>query len=516
MRTLLQKERLLFIDRKPTRVGGVAMAPIVTRCLRRLEKWARFAREVLRTEVPQFETVQAFSALRLRSLAAEPQAATLEAERLMQTEKLAKIAQMLSLDANLLTAQFFDNLPTALFAFDRNGNGDSLAAWREAVDATDRSWRRRGRRDAERTDVLRSALLRAGAWGASTSNVERLFGLLLKAQPKERNCMSEDFVRDEAFLLATKQLDSPTDRRALSMAAPTVWVKVYGIPWETANNKTRRRRRLGGGAPGPRPGTLKAWKLKRRQQVTNAVEEARGSGELAADAPAPLVDVHTEEFDVVEEALFQRRKRFKRALDSMRENSLTPAEQVAEFGSVEGAQQVLAASNYLLGKRVDERFRKSQRKKLSRSHAEPAAEALRGKRVHVDSAVVRAVASRAALDGALDAVGATAEPARETADAFLVPNVTQPGQRVLLNAGLAGGIVLSLPSLITGVGPRVSYRRALQTRRVVWFSDTFQHSHPALMTIFLARLAEARRNRWQVEPEREVFLERVRRSPRKT
>ena len=149
---------------------------------------------------------------------------------------------------------------------------------------------------------------------------------------------------------------------------------------------------------------------------------------------------------------------------------------------------------------------------MSRSRAEPAAEALRGKRVHVDSAV----ASRAALDGALEAVGATAEPARETADAFLVPSVTQPGQRVLLNAGLAGGIVLSLPSLITGVGPRVSYRRALETRRVVWFSDTFQHNHPALMTIFLARLAEARRNRWQVEPEREVFLERVRRCLRKT
>ena len=69
---------------------------------------------------------------------------------------------------------------------------------------------------------------------------------------------------------------------------------------------------------------------------------------MAADVPAPWVDVQTDTFDIAEEALFQRRKRFKRALDSMRENSLTPAEQIAEFGSVEGAQQVLAASNYLL------------------------------------------------------------------------------------------------------------------------------------------------------------------------
>ena len=56
----------------------------------------------------------------------------------------------------------------------------------------------------------------------------------------------------------------------------------------------------------------------------------------------------------------------------------------------------------------------------------------------------------------------------------------------------------------------------METRRVVWFSDLFQHSHPALMTIFLARLAEARRNRWTVVPEREDFLDRVRRNTRKT
>ena len=50
MLTLLQKERLLFIDRIPKRVGGVAMAAIVTRCLKRLEKWFQLAREVLRAD----------------------------------------------------------------------------------------------------------------------------------------------------------------------------------------------------------------------------------------------------------------------------------------------------------------------------------------------------------------------------------------------------------------------------------------------------------------------------------
>ena len=50
----------------------------------------------------------------------------------------------------------------------------------------------------------------------------------------------------------------------------------------------------------------------------------------------------------------------------------------------------MAASAYLPKKSVGEHFRKSQRKKASRSRAEPAAAALRGKRVHVDSATVPA------------------------------------------------------------------------------------------------------------------------------
>ena len=68
-------------------------------------------------------------------------------------------------------------------------------------------------------------------------------------------------------------------------------------------------------------------------------------GALAADAPAKLIEVHKDRRSAaVAEALFQRRKRFKRAIDSMREGSLTSAEQVAELGSEQGAQEVLRAA----------------------------------------------------------------------------------------------------------------------------------------------------------------------------
>ena len=69
--------------------------------------------------------------------------------------------------------------------------------------------------------------------------------------------------------------------------------------------------------------------------------------------------------------------------------------------------------------------------------------------------------------------------------------------------------------------PGIAFEQRSSTYRYLFLlfrfaSEIFQHSHPALMTSFLARLAEARRSRWTVVPEREDFLDRVRQNARKT
>ena len=208
MLAVLEKQRLLFIDRKAKRIGGIRMLPIVTRCLGRLSKWVQLAREVLRAEFPQFEIVQAFGALRLQSrserrrdLAAQPHT---ESERLKQVDQLTKIAQLLGLDANMLAAQFFDNLPTAQFVFDDKGC-ESVTAWCEAVNATDRSNRKKRSADLTGTGALRAVLIRALAWGPSTSGVERCFGVIRRTHTKYRNRMEENFVRDERAVLAQRE-----------------------------------------------------------------------------------------------------------------------------------------------------------------------------------------------------------------------------------------------------------------------------------------------------------------------
>ena len=74
--------------------------------------------------------------------------------------------------------------------------------------------------------------------------------------------------------------------------------------------------------------------------------QERAKGGLAADAPAKLIDIaKVGRSAAVAEALIQRRNRFKRAIDRMREGPLTPDEQVAELGSEQGAQDVLRAAN---------------------------------------------------------------------------------------------------------------------------------------------------------------------------
>ena len=98
------------------------------------------------------------------------------------------------------------------------------------------------------------------------------------------------------------------------------------------------------------------------------MEQERRKGGLAANAPAKLIDIEQVGRSAAgAEALFQRRKRFKRAIDNMREGPLTPTEQVAELGSEQGAQYLLRAVTFFLAKRkIAERLRAHARNKSAR------------------------------------------------------------------------------------------------------------------------------------------------------
>ena len=72
----------------------------IARCLGRFSKWVQLAREVLRAEFAQFETAQAFGALRLKTRHEQRELASIEAERSNHIEQVSKVAEMLELGVN--------------------------------------------------------------------------------------------------------------------------------------------------------------------------------------------------------------------------------------------------------------------------------------------------------------------------------------------------------------------------------------------------------------------------------
>ena len=508
--SLLKKEHVVFIDNTPKRFGGKNLQNVLDRCFRRLNAWVKLAREVLAAEFPQFETVQAFSALRLSSRD-DRRRTSADRERGLLTTQLTKLAQFFELDANALVEEFFDHLPSAQFRFDKSASSDSIAAWRGVVDGIDRRGRRLLKHHPAHT--LRTILIRARAWGASTSGVEQLFARVRNKMHKLRSCMDEASIRDEAFLITTSG-DTQAQVDELCQVAPQIWVELFGVARAGGAHQRRRRK----GAAEPKPGSVKAFQKKRRRAVDALVEEAAAAGRLGdpgggapAASPAgggPFVgdDAWTAGHEA--EQTFQRKKRFKRALATMREGGLLPAEQAALFGSEEAAQLAATASSQLESKKISKYLRGQARKRLRRGSATTGQDVARGKRVYIDDKIVAVVSGSHALDAALENLGASAEPVREKAQCFVLPDLSSPGQRVLLNVGLSGGTLLSLTCLAAaGSGPFVTYERALAVRRKVWFSDEFKAAHPTLVNIFLVRLADVAAGpiRWQVIPERADF-----------
>ena len=98
---------------------------------------------------------------------------------------------------------------------------------------------------------------------------------------------------------------------------------------------------------------------------------------------------------------------------------------------------------------------------------------LMGKRIFKCSDVV--IQHRVNFHAALRSLKMITVTERTHADVFLVNDVTRPPQRVIWNAILSGGIVASLPYIMSHGerGPCLVYKKAVDSKRVVWCSPRF-------------------------------------------
>ena len=179
----LRVRRLIFIDGKPKAFGGegALRRQCVQACLQRMLNWLQLCRHTVRAELPEFESLQAFTCFLLSGNATPQTYASLQ-----------KVAGMLKLDARGLRAQF-DIRPLAQHHLTM-GLPQPLA-WQAAVQCATRSSKSVS---AHPVDILTSALARYIAWNASTMGVERMFGKLVCGSTAARGDISEARIDDEA------------------------------------------------------------------------------------------------------------------------------------------------------------------------------------------------------------------------------------------------------------------------------------------------------------------------------
>ena len=90
----------------------------------------------------------------------------------------------------------------------------------------------------------------------------------------------------------------------------------------------------------------------------------------------------------------------------------------------------------------------------------------------------------------MDKLGAKYESSLLRADAFVVPDVTDPAEETLWHAFLSGGLLLSPQAFSHGEGPAVKYCCAVSIRRTVYISSGFQEENPDLCAAITGRMLQ--------------------------
>ena len=205
MLTFLARPRLLWQRDGPKTLGLRGGVPVQTqeRCLARMQNWYTLAESVLRTEFPHFELLNGFSALSLRSK--KPKLGLLE-----------PVCRCLEIDFGKMQVELDGLWPLAVHMF----HGDTLEAWRAAVQHSQGTYKRR--KCYPLGEGLRM-LRRLACYTGSTCGVEQNFSVL---QRVTKGCYYSPFGMLMMALVATSA-DIAADSKLVG-AARLIWQQAFG------------------------------------------------------------------------------------------------------------------------------------------------------------------------------------------------------------------------------------------------------------------------------------------------
>ncbi len=472
-------------------------------CLNRMHCWVRLAAEVLRTDFPSYELMQAYSVFNVGLRSPGRQSADVVAT---EEENLERIASSLALDKEVLVAQFRHNLPIAdrLKKSEQCSNGE---AWRLALATT--QYRKSV---AERFPVgeLLPALRRYRASGISTSGIEQNFSKAVRSiNEQQLSGMGES---SEAVMVKIILDFQEEERDTVIELARRTWAGVYGKPRGRITKLDVRA-----GRPQPKKtGTEREFITKRRENVAALPAHPAGGkvdpSKMLRGAFGPGLKPSQGWTEAHENELsWHRKQQLQRRAVAWRAGLLLPQEINARLVRAAGEREQADLDN--------DRAR-TRKEQLVSIRANPAGGVgpdrrteLRGKRVFIAPS-----ARNPAVYDALRHCLATTVDVPDRARLFVACDPALPGERCTWCASLKGSYIVDPGFVLDADGRKhhaiVHYTAATTIQRQIWVSERFTLDHRPLWDILKTVCSGANNTnptavddtRWTLLGDRAAFL----------
>ncbi|CAJ1437951.1 unnamed protein product, partial [Effrenium voratum] len=439
------------------------------RCLRRMQAWHKVVNSVLHAVFPDWELAAAFHVFALDG----PEDARRPTPGSEAEKHFLRLAKAFQLDAGELVRQLLATQVPARRIFASRCSEASAGfgpAWAQAV------WhaQKLGRPVA----ALQACLQRYLAFAISTCGLERRFSRQAWSFGKSADHQSLALHVAKAKLLTDYQA---AEEDAIIQKAQEVWMQRHSPARESTGPRFHKGQRQG-----PRKGRTLAGFLRRRREAVSEGCKAAGAALSTDPLPADMLgDFWTEKH--AEEVAFQQQKQVRLAQEAHELGALLP-------GDV--PDEVLDAAPEA------ERRRQANARQRARQTSKRAA-ALQGALPDLTGRVVFVPPGMPSLQRLASERGFQLTDRRAQATVFLAESLESMSERTWAAAVLCGGSVMTWDTLQEMQGPCVSWQKALDTRRRVYWTQAAQKHSPQLHQLVVEMAKTARR--WKMLDGQEDF-----------
>ncbi|CAJ1403945.1 unnamed protein product [Effrenium voratum] len=326
--------------------------------------------------------------------------------------------------------------------------------------------------------ALQACLQRYLAFAISTCGLERRFSRQAWSFGKSADHQSLALHVAKAKLLTDYQA---AEEDAIIQKAQEVWMQRHSPARESTGPRFHKGQRQG-----PRKGRTLAGFLRRRREAVSEGCKAAGAALSTDPLPADMLgDFWTEKH--AEEVAFQQQKQVRLAQEAHELGALLP-------GDV--PDEVLDAAPEA------ERRRQANARQRARQTSKRAA-ALQGALPDLTGRVVFVPPGMPSLQRLASERGFQLTDRRAQATVFLAESLESMSERTWAAAVLCGGSVMTWDTLQEMQGPCVSWQKALDTRRRVYWTQAAQKHSPQLHQLVVEMAKTARR--WKMLDGQEDF-----------